>query len=64
MPWPWKRPPSKTKLNNLTPSPANAAELEATKKALEDANLKLAEQSKLASGLALEKETLQARVKT
>ena len=53
-----------TKLDSLTPSPAAAAELETTRKALQDANLKLAEQSKLASGLALEKEALQARLKT
>ena len=52
------------RLNNLTPSPANAAELETTRKALQDANRKLAEQSNLASGWALEKEALQNRLKT
>ncbi|MGD0258345.1 MAG: tetratricopeptide repeat protein [Verrucomicrobiota bacterium] len=52
------------KLDNLTPSPANAAALETTRKALEEAKRKLAEQSKLASELALEKEALQGRLKT
>jgi len=52
------------KLDRLPASPPNAAELEANKKALQEANLKLAEQSKLAAGLALEKEALQARLKT
>jgi Flp pilus assembly protein TadD len=53
-----------TKLNSLTPSPANAAELETTRKALQEAHLKLTEQTKLASGLAIEKEALQARLQT
>jgi hypothetical protein len=38
--------------------------LDETRQALTDANLKLADQSKLAAGLAVEKETLQARLKT
>ncbi len=53
-----------TKLHNLTPSPANATELETTRKALQDANQKLAEQAKLASDWTVEKEALQSRVKT
>ncbi len=52
-----------TRLNNLTPSPANAASLDATRKALADANRKLADQAKLASAAALEKAALQDRLK-
>jgi hypothetical protein len=43
---------------------ADTKALDETRQALTDANLKLADQSKLASGLAVEKETLQARLKT
>ena len=53
-----------TKLNNLAPSPSNAAELKVAKKSLADTNRKLAEQSKLASALAGEKEALQTRLKS
>ena len=42
---------------------ADTKALDETRQALTDANLKLADQSKLASGLAVEKETLQARLK-
>lgn len=53
-----------TKLNNLAPSPSNAAETKAAKKSLAETNRKLADQSKLASALAGEKEALQTRLKT
>ena len=43
---------------------ADAKALDETRLALTDANRKLADQSKLASALALEKESLQARLKT
>ncbi|MCX6923736.1 MAG: hypothetical protein NT154_11090 [Verrucomicrobia bacterium] len=60
--WAKEKAALEEKLNKLAPNPATA-DPEATKLALQLANLKLAEQTKLASGLALEKEALEARLK-
>ncbi len=53
-----------SKLDSLIPASWNAANLEATRKALESANLKLAEQTELASKFAQEKDALRLRIKT